>query len=87
MLNRSLSLPLIRCHSWFKKPLFGLAREQNGLDAVALAIGTVDTVAAATVTFPCPGPRDATEPGGGYALYTGPIFPDDAAATVTCTAM
>jgi hypothetical protein len=54
----------------------------------ALALGAVDnTGAAATVTFTCPPPRDANEPGGGYALYTGALFPDDAAQTVTCTAM
>ncbi len=36
------------------------------------------------VSFTCPGPRDATEPGGAYALYTAPVYGPDAAATVTC---
>ena len=53
----------------------------------ALGTGTVDIGAAGTVSFTCPSPRDATEPGGGYALYTGAIFPDDMTQTVTCTAM
>jgi hypothetical protein len=53
----------------------------------ALTTGTVDTGAASTITFTCPAARDATEPGGGYALYTGPIFTDDMAQTVTCTPM
>jgi len=57
------------------------------IQAEALAVGTVDTGTAATVSFTCPGARDANEPGGGYALYTGPIFPDDPAQTVSCTAM
>jgi hypothetical protein len=53
----------------------------------ALATSGVDTSGAATVTFTCPNARDANEPGGGYALYTGALFPDDMAQTVTCTAM
>ncbi|HEU5055421.1 MAG TPA: lysyl oxidase family protein, partial [Kofleriaceae bacterium] len=51
----------------------------------ALAGGTVAAGAATRFTFTCPGPRDAHEPGGAYALYTAPAFPDDAAAPVTCT--
>ena len=53
----------------------------------ALATGTADTGAPAVVSFTCPGPRDPQEPGGGYALYTGPAFPEDPAQAVTCTAM
>ena len=53
----------------------------------ALATSAVDKGAAATVTFTCPAARDAAEPGGGYALYTGALFPDDPAKTVSCTAM
>jgi len=40
-----------------------------------------------TVTFDCPAARDAGEPGGGYALYTGALFPDDAAVPIACSAM
>src|SRR5262249_34946482 len=50
----------------------------------ALATGAVDNGAATTVTFTCPGPRDAMEPGGGFALYTGAVFPEDKSDTVTC---
>lgn len=37
-----------------------------------------------TVTFLCPGPRTGgvSEPGGTYAIYTAPAFPDDATAPV-----
>lgn len=38
-------------------------------------------------TFTCPLPRDAREPGGDYAFYTAPLFPEDAAAVVSCTAV
>ena len=39
-----------------------------------------------TVTFMCPSTRTAGafEPGGAYAVYTGPVFPDDKAARVSC---
>ncbi|MGC4087442.1 MAG: lysyl oxidase family protein [Polyangiaceae bacterium] len=37
------------------------------------------------VTFTCPASRDATEPGGTYALYAAPVLPTDAAAPITCT--
>lgn len=39
---------------------------------------------AATISFVCPGARGAGEPGGRYALFGGPAFPDDAPAGVTC---
>jgi len=37
------------------------------------------------VTFTCPSPRTGgvAEPGGRFSVYTAPVFPDDAAATVT----
>lgn len=50
-------------------------------DAVAnktVESGSVD------VTFTCPAARDATETGGRVTLYTAPVYPDDAAAQVTC---
>jgi len=37
------------------------------------------------LTFTCPAQRDATEPGGAYALYTAPVLPTDEAASVICT--
>ncbi len=37
------------------------------------------------VTFTCPAARDANEPGGRVSLYTATVFPDDAAARMTCT--
>ena len=36
------------------------------------------------VSFTCPSPRDADEPGGAYAMYSAPAFGADAAGTVTC---
>lgn len=42
---------------------------------------------AAAVSFTCPKARDASEPGGSYALYTGPSYPSDAAAAITCKPM
>jgi hypothetical protein len=52
--------------------------------ADALGIGEVDASGAVDVAFTCPAARDATEPGGSYSLYTGPLFPEDAAKTVSC---
>ena len=37
-----------------------------------------------TITFKCPAARDAFEPGGKVTLYSGAVFPDDAAAPVIC---
>jgi hypothetical protein len=51
----------------------------------ALAIADIDDGGPVTLTVPCPGPRDAAEPGGLYAVYTAPSFPGDLAAQVTCT--
>jgi hypothetical protein len=50
-----------------------------------LATAVVDNNPTA-VTFTCPAPRTggAPEPGGVYSVYTGPVFPDDARAMVTC---
>ena len=36
------------------------------------------------VTFTCPRPRTAEEPGGLYALYTAPAFSDDESTSVSC---
>ncbi|HEY8076549.1 MAG TPA: lysyl oxidase family protein [Labilithrix sp.] len=49
----------------------------------ALANTSVDSKGA-DVTFNCPGARDSVETGGTYGLYTAPVFPDDAAAVVSC---
>jgi hypothetical protein len=37
------------------------------------------------VAFTCPAKRDASEPGGSYALYAGPVLPTDPSATITCS--
>jgi hypothetical protein len=56
----------------------------------SLSLATVDADGGSTlldggvITFTCPAARDATEPGGKYALYAGPLYPDDPSATVTC---
>lgn len=39
------------------------------------------------ISFTCPLPRDANEPGGDYAFYVAPVFPEDALAQVSCTAV
>ncbi len=54
-------------------------------DADALA-SALPTEAGVAVTFKCPELRDEHEPGGKYALYAAAIWPEDSAATVTCTA-
>lgn len=38
------------------------------------------------LSFTCPGPRDASEPGGFYSFYTAPVFPEDDPAPISCTA-
>jgi hypothetical protein len=64
--------------------------------SAALGVGTACTHAdallntiisnePATISFTCPLPRDANEPGGDYAIYTGAVFTDDATTAVTCT--
>ena len=52
-----------------------------------LANKIVTASAPKTVTFTCPAPRTdgAPEPGGTYSIYSGPVFPDDAAAPLTRT--
>lgn len=40
-----------------------------------------------TVTFTCPGVRDAASPTGGYSLYSATLAPSQGAGGVTCTAM
>lgn len=49
----------------------------------ALASATVGETPV-DVSFTCPSPRDADEPGGTYATYVAPAYGGDAAATVTC---
>lgn len=44
------------------------------------------TSAGAEVTFTCPLPRDAAEPGGFFSFYSAPVFPADNPAPITCTA-
>jgi hypothetical protein len=39
----------------------------------------------ATISFTCPAPRSASEPGGRYAVYTAPVFAQDGDASVECT--
>jgi hypothetical protein len=50
-----------------------------------LANGVVEPTQPTQVTFRCPSPRTGgvPEPGGRYSIYTAPVFPDDAPATVT----
>ncbi len=55
------------------------------VDAEALA-SALPTEAGVAVSFKCPELRDELEPGGKYALYTAATWPEDEAATVTCTA-
>ncbi len=49
----------------------------------SLANGII-TEAGVPVIFTCPSPRDATEPGGLYSLYSSPLVDEDQAADVTC---
>jgi len=49
-----------------------------------LANAVVTDRASTTVRFVCPTPRQggSPEPGGAFAIYTAPVFPDDAAAPI-----
>ncbi|MEZ4448848.1 MAG: lysyl oxidase family protein [Nannocystaceae bacterium] len=49
----------------------------------ALASATIDDQPV-EVSFPCPGPRDAMEPGGNYSTFVAPAIPSDALGSVTC---
>lgn len=49
----------------------------------ALASVVLDGAGAASLT--CPGPRDATEPGGRIALYVAPVYGGDATSLPDCT--
>jgi hypothetical protein len=50
------------------------------------ALGTAETdMGAVSISFTCPRARDDNEPGGSFAVYTGPSYPADEAAMVTCT--
>jgi hypothetical protein len=53
-------------------------------DQDALGSASIDSDPV-SVTFKCPAARDDTEPGGTYALYTGPSFTEDDGAKITCT--
>jgi hypothetical protein len=66
--------------------------------SAALGVGTACTFEASLATgtvmgngrdlsFTCPFPRDENEPGGDYAFYTAPLFPEDEGAVVSCTAV
>ncbi|HRQ38357.1 MAG TPA: lysyl oxidase family protein [Chloroflexota bacterium] len=66
--------------------------------SAALGVGTACTFETAMVnrvigpdgrdiSFTCPFPRDENEPGGDYAFYVAPVFPEDALAQVSCTAV
>jgi len=50
-----------------------------------LANAVVEASVPTTVTFTCPAPRTGAnpEPGGTYAVYSAPVFPDDDAAPIT----
>lgn len=52
----------------------------------ALAAGVVDQ-GGLVATFDCPTARDASEPGGRFALYGAPLFDADGAQPITCTPM
>ncbi len=53
----------------------------------SLASVNIETTAGVDVAFTCPAARDTTEPGGAAAIYTAPVFGDDTAAAITCTAL
>lgn len=55
------------------------------VQADALGSGIVESGTHASVTFTCPRRRSAEEPGGLYALYVAPVWPEDAVADVTCS--
>lgn len=44
------------------------------------------TSAGTEVSFTCPLPRDASEPGGFFSFYSAPVFPEDETAAISCTA-
>jgi hypothetical protein len=50
---------------------------RNSLTTRTIATGS------AAISFTCPAFRSEDEPGGRYAIYTAPVFPDDDFATVT----
>jgi len=54
-------------------------------DADALVAADVEAGAPVTLTFTCPDERDDTEPGGLYALYSGPSFTEDDPSPVSCS--
>lgn len=49
----------------------------------ALASAAVDA-GGVSVSFTCPAARDASEPGGGYSVYAGPLVAGDGEASVSC---
>jgi hypothetical protein len=54
--------------------------EHDALASAALTAGSPQSI-----SFTCPAKRDATEPGGLFAIYSGALFPEDDAAEVTCS--
>jgi len=54
------------------------------VDADALAQSDVEGGAEVTFSFTCPKARDDSEPGGLYAVYSGPSFPEDETSVVSC---
>jgi hypothetical protein len=62
--------------------LLGIGLACTYLDALAnLVIGRAPTA----VSFTCPLPRDADEPGGAYAAYAAPLLDEDQLAPISCT--
>lgn len=59
---------------------------ETGLDCVeADALANVVLPTSTQVSFTCPLPRDAEETGGGYALYTAPLYEDDTLEVISCS--
>lgn len=56
------------------------------MEAHALKSKTILAGGSEAITFKCPSARSESEPGGLYALYYGPAWPEDEMAKVKCTA-
>jgi len=61
--------------------VLGTGVDCTHVDALANVVVAGD---AAEVTFDCPDPRDADEPGGQYAIYVAPVWEPDGAVALTC---
>jgi Lysyl oxidase len=55
------------------------------MNAHALTSATIADGSPVSLTFECPDERSVDESGGLYALYQGPVWPEDTAAEITCT--